>query len=196
MHLFLTYTILGLVTGAVSGITASGLVLTYTTSGIFNFAQGAVAMLAAFTYWQFRYGWNWPARLALFTVLVVLAPLLGMVLYVGIMRGLRQTADVTKIVVTIGIMLGLNALAQWIWSPGEPRTDGLFFGNAAKFKVFGVFVTDHRRSPWVAVSSSRGAIPPAYHTRTGVSMRAVVDDRSLLRLNGGRPDRVGSLSAG
>ena len=47
MHLFLTYTILGLVTGAVYGIAASGLVLTYTTSGIFNFAQGAMAMLAA-----------------------------------------------------------------------------------------------------------------------------------------------------
>ena len=65
MHLFLTYTILGLVIGAVYGIAASGLVLTYTTSGIFNFAQGAMAMLAAFTYWQFRYGWNWPAPLAL-----------------------------------------------------------------------------------------------------------------------------------
>ena len=63
-----TYTILGLVTGAVYGIAASGLVLTYTTSGIFNFAQGAMAMLAAFTYWQFRYGWNWPAPLALFAV--------------------------------------------------------------------------------------------------------------------------------
>ena len=143
MHLFLTYTILGLVTGAVYGIAASGLVLTYTTSGIFNFAQGAMAMLAAFTYWQFRYGWNWPAPLALFAVIVVLAPLLGAVLYLGIMRGLRQTADVTKIVVTIGIMLGLIALAQWIWNPGVPRTDDLFFGNAAKFRVLGVYVTDH-----------------------------------------------------
>ena len=74
MHLFLEYTILGLVTGAVYGIAASGLVLTYTTSGIFNFAQGAMAMFAAFTYWQFRYGWNWPAPLALFVVIVVLAP--------------------------------------------------------------------------------------------------------------------------
>ena len=77
MHLFLEYTILGLVTGAVYGIAASGLVLTYTTSGIFNFAQGAMAMLAAFTYWQFRYGWNWPAPLALFVVIAVLAPLRG-----------------------------------------------------------------------------------------------------------------------
>ena len=195
MHLFLTYTILGLVTGAVYGIAASGLVLTYTTSGIFNFAQGAMAMLAAFTYWQFRYGWNWPAPLALFAVLVVLAPLLGMVLYVGIMRGLRQTADVTKIVVTIGIMLGLIALAQWIWSPGVPRTDGLFFGNTAKFKVLGVYVTDHE-----AIALACGVLIAVgirllfTSTRTGVAMRAVVDNPALLQLNGGRPERLAAFS--
>ena len=195
MHLFLTYTILGLVTGAVYGIAASGLVLTYTTSGIFNFAQGAMAMLAAFTYWQFRYGWNWPAPLALFAVLVVLAPLLGMVLYVGIMRGLRQTADVTKIVVTIGIMLGLIALAQWIWSPGVPRTDGLFFGNTAKFKLLGVYVTDHE-----AIALGCGVLIAVgirllfTSTRTGVAMRAVVDNPALLQLNGGRPERLAAFS--
>ena len=157
MHLFLEYTILGLVTGAVYGIAASGLVLTYTTSGIFNFAQGAMAMLAAFTYWQFRYGWNWPAPLALFVVIAVLAPLMGVILYGGIMRGLRETAEVTKIVVTIGIMLGLIALAQWIWNPGVPRTDQLFFGDAAKFQIFGVYVTDHEAIALGAACSSRWA---------------------------------------
>src|SRR5580704_9165704 len=195
MHLLLTYTILGLVTGAVYGIAASGLVLTYTTSGIFNFAQGAMAMLAAFTYWQFRYGWNWPAPLALFAVLVVLAPLLGIVLYVVIMRGLRQTADVTKIVVTIGIMLGLIALAQWIWNPGVPRTDDLFFGNAAKFKFLGVYVTDHE-----AIALGCGVLIAVgirllfKSTRTGVAMRAVVDNPALLQLNGGRPERLAAFS--
>ncbi len=195
MHLFLTYTILGLVTGAVYGIAASGLVLTYTTSGIFNFAQGAMAMLAAFTYWQLRYGWNWPAPLALFAVIVVLAPLLGGVLYVGIMRGLRETADVTKIVVTIGIMLGLIALAQWIWNPGVPRTDNLFFGEAAKFKVLGVYVTDHEAiALGCAVLIAVGIRLLFTSTRTGVAMRAVVDNPALLQLNGGRPGRLAAFS--
>jgi branched-chain amino acid transport system permease protein len=195
MHLFLVYTILGLVTGAVYGIAASGLVLTYTTSGIFNFAQGAMAMLAAFTYWQFRYGWNWPAPLALFLVIVVLAPLVGALLYGGIMRGLRETAEVTKIVVTIGIMLGLIALAQWIWNPGVPRTDQLFFGEAAKFQVFGVYVTDHE-----AIALGCGVLIAVgirllfKSTRTGVAMRAVVDNPALLQLNGGRPERLAAFS--
>jgi branched-chain amino acid transport system permease protein len=195
MHLFLEYTILGLVTGAVYGIAASGLVLTYTTSGIFNFAQGAMAMLAAFTYWQFRYGWNWPAPLALFVVIAVLAPLVGAVLYGGIMRGLRNTAEVTKIVVTIGIMLGLIALAQWIWNPGVPRTDQLFFGEAAKFSVLGVYVTDHE-----AIALGCGLLIAVgirllfKSTRTGVAMRAVVDNPVLLQLNGGRPERLAAFS--
>ena len=163
MHLLLTYTILGLVTGAVYGIAASGLVLTYTTSGIFNFAQGAMAMLAAFTYWQFRYGWNWPAPLALFTVLVVLAPLLGIVLYVVIMRGLRQTADVTKIVVTIGIMLGLIALAQWIWNPGVPRTDQLVLRQRGKVQVPGCLRHRPRGDrPGLRCAHRRGH-PPLVH---------------------------------
>jgi branched-chain amino acid transport system permease protein len=195
MHLFLVYTTLGLVTGAVYGIAASGLVLTYTTSGIFNFAQGALAMLAAFTYWQFRYDWNWPAPLSLFVVIAVLAPLVGAVLYGGIMRGLRETAEVTKIVVTIGIMLGLIALAQWIWNPVAPRTDQLFFGENAKFQVFGVYVTDHE-----AIALGCGVLIAVgirllfTSTRTGVAMRAVVDSPALLQLNGGRPERLAAFS--
>ena len=61
MEQFLTYTFLGLVLGAVYAIAASGLVLTYTTSGIFNFAHGAQAMLGAFLYWQLTVPWGLPA---------------------------------------------------------------------------------------------------------------------------------------
>ena len=39
---FLQYTILGLAAAGVYAVAASGLVVTYTTSGIFNFAHGAI----------------------------------------------------------------------------------------------------------------------------------------------------------
>src|ERR1700693_1869201 len=106
MHLFITYTIFGLVLGGVYGIAASGLVLTYNTSGIFNFAHGAEAMLGAFMYWEVRYSWHWPARLAVVFVFGVSGPVMGAILYGGIMRGLRDTAEVTKIIVTVALMLG------------------------------------------------------------------------------------------
>ncbi len=58
---FLAFTIVGIVTGAIYAVAASGLVVTYTTSGVFNIAHGAVSMLMAFVYWQVRYDWGWPA---------------------------------------------------------------------------------------------------------------------------------------
>jgi branched-chain amino acid transport system permease protein len=45
---FLTFTIIGIVTGAVYAVAATGLVVTYTTSGIFNIAHGAIGMVMAF----------------------------------------------------------------------------------------------------------------------------------------------------
>jgi branched-chain amino acid transport system permease protein len=58
---FLVFTIVGLSLAAIYAVIASGLVLTYTTTGIFNFAHGAAGMLAAFAYWQLRFDWDWPA---------------------------------------------------------------------------------------------------------------------------------------
>src|SRR5690242_15970719 len=77
MHEFLVYTISGLTTAGIYAITASGLTLTYVTTGVFNFAHGATGALAAFTYWQMRYGWGWPAPIAIIATLFIIAPLLG-----------------------------------------------------------------------------------------------------------------------
>src|SRR5439155_19918847 len=188
---------LGLVLGGIYGIAASGLVLTYTTSGIFNFAHGAIAMLAAFAYWQLRVDWGWPAPLALFVVLGVLAPLLGGLLHVGIMRGLRDTTVVTKIVVTVALMLGFLALSLWIWPPTgiAPRILPKFFGFTRTVTIFGTRITYHELiALGLAVVIAIALRFLFFQTRTGVAMRAVVDDPNLLELNGGRPERLAAVS--
>lgn len=43
----LSFVILGLITGAIFGLAGVGLVLTYKTSGVFNFAHGALATVSA-----------------------------------------------------------------------------------------------------------------------------------------------------
>ena len=48
MNALLPFVILGITAGSVYGLTGTGLVLTYKTSGIFNFAQGAVATTGAY----------------------------------------------------------------------------------------------------------------------------------------------------
>ena len=78
---FTTQTLTGaviyaLTAGAVYAIAASGLVVTYATSGIFNFAQGAIGMVMAFLYWELRVDQHWPAWLAIVAVVLVIAPVL------------------------------------------------------------------------------------------------------------------------
>src|SRR4051794_442137 len=197
MQQFLQYTILGLVLGAVYGIAACGLVVTYTTSGIFNFAHGAIAMLGTFAYWQVRFGWGWPAPVALLVVLGLAAPLLGAALYLGVMRGLRGTAEVTRIVVPISVMLGFLALSTWVWdpTPSTPRTIQKFFGADNEVRVFGVNVTWHELiAVAMAVVIAVGLRYLFFHTRSGVAMRGVVDDPALLELTGGRPEVLATLS--
>jgi branched-subunit amino acid ABC-type transport system permease component len=197
METFLQYTILGLVTGGVYGIAASGLVVTYTTSGIFNFAHGAVAMLSAFTYWQLRFGWGWPAPVALVVVLGVLAPLLGAALYGVVMRGLRGTSEVARIVVPVSVMLGFLALSTWVWdpTPRAPRLFLLFFGADRTVSVAGVNLTWHEVAAVViAIVVALGLRFLFFGTRTGVAMRAVVDDPDLLELNAGKPERLAMAS--
>jgi branched-chain amino acid transport system permease protein len=77
LHAFLGYTFSGLITASIYAVAASGLVLTYTTTGVFNFAHGATGMVAAFAYWDMRFGWGWPAPICLLITLLILGPGLG-----------------------------------------------------------------------------------------------------------------------
>ncbi|MFI6517642.1 ABC transporter permease [Spirillospora sp. NPDC050679] len=195
MTAFLTYTVLGLVLGAVYSIAASGLVLTYTTSGIFNFAHGAQAMFGAFLYWQLSEGWGWPAWVAATVVVGVVGPLTGAALHAVIMRGLRGTADVTRIIVTVAVLLGTVHLAHWLWNPDQARTVEMFFGAGARFTVAGVVVRYHEVVCLAAAAAIAVGLRLLFtRTRIGVVMRGSVDDPDLLRLNGHDPERAALLS--
>jgi len=192
----LAFTILGIVTGAVYAVAASGLVLTYSTSGIFNIAHGAIGMLMAFTYWELVVHQGWPAWLALILVVVILAPLLGAMIERILMRGLRNASVATSLTVTVGLMVGLIGLAQNIWNPQDPRSLPKFFG-LRKFELGGVFVTWHETTTMlVGLALAIFLYIMLNRTRTGIAMRAVVDDRNLVGMTGARPDRISMLSWG
>ena len=121
MSAFLAYSIVGLVTGCIYALTATGLVVTYTTSGIFNFAHGAIGMMAAFSYWQLTVAWGWPVWLALPAVLLVGAPLFGALVERVLIRPLRGAAADLSIVITLGLLLFLLGVANVAWKPTEAR---------------------------------------------------------------------------
>src|SRR5215218_9394324 len=69
----LFFLIVGVTIGSIYAVAAAGLVVTYTTSGIFNFAQGAIGMIMAFVYWELKINLGIQTFVAL--VLTVLSPL-------------------------------------------------------------------------------------------------------------------------
>jgi len=60
MRALFPFVIVGITTGAVYALASMGLVLTYTTSGVFNFAHGAIGMFATFIFYQLRVDAGWP----------------------------------------------------------------------------------------------------------------------------------------
>src|SRR5258708_5294966 len=195
----------GLITGAVFAIAASGLVVTYSTSRVFNFAHGAIGMLCSYVYWDLRvnddHHWPllpkgaWPAPLALAVVVGVIGRLIGALMYRVVIRGLQDTSEIVKLVVPISVLLAIIALANWVWKTDNPHSIQPFFGADHKVTVFGVVLLWHDITILiVAVALALGLRVLLYRTRVGVSMRAVVDDGPLRELNGVRPDQVSLVS--
>jgi len=192
----LTLLVLGLVSASLYAVAASGLVVTYTTSGIFNFAHGAVAMFSAFVYWQLSSpdAWGLPVPLALVLTLLVFAPGMGWAIDRVLMRRLHDATPITRIVVPIGLLVALIQLATIIWAPDKSRSLPRFF-LGKQVEVGGVVVEYHQLAVLVAaILVAVGLRILLYRTRIGVAMRAVVDSRDLAALNGVSPDRVSAMA--
>jgi branched-chain amino acid transport system permease protein len=188
------FVVSGIVLGAIYAVAASGLVVTYTTSGIFNFAHGAFGMFGAYFYWQMVVDWGWPKVPALIVLLGIVAPLFGAVIERTIMRGLQGVSAVTRLVVSISLLVGMLQLAQVIWTSEVGRTGPEFF-EGERFTIVGYGVSYHEAvTIIVALLIALGLRLLLYRTRLGIAMRSVVDDRSLASLNGARPDLTAMAS--
>src|SRR5437764_8490689 len=134
MEIFLSNTVIGVVAGCVYALIATGLVVTYNTTGIFNFAHGAIAMVGAYSFWQLWQGWGWNPVLSLVLVLFVAAPIFGLIVERVLMRPLRGAPVDLTLVVTLGLLLFLVGLAQIAWDPNVVCNLLPFF-NGAGFRV-------------------------------------------------------------
>ncbi len=184
----LGFLITGVALGSIYGVAAQGLVVTYATSGVFNFAQGAIGMFLAFVYWEFRVDIGLPTIVGILLTVLVAAPLMGVLIERGIMRFLTDSPIVAQLVVTIGLMLGLMGLAASVWNPKlTQHVIPTFFGTSG-FNIGSTFMP-YYRVVTIATGIAIGLLLRflLYHTRLGITMRAVVDNRDLTVLNGARP---------
>jgi branched-chain amino acid transport system permease protein len=190
-----TWLVVGLSLGGIYAITASGLVVTYSTTGVFNFAHAAIGGFLAFCYWELRVNRAWPAPLALFVVILVLAPLIGIALDRFLMRRLRTAPLVVQLMVTVGLMLAVMGVTTTIWKPTEGRTLQHFYESSDGVQIGPVTATWHRIIIVVtALLLAVGLRLLLRHTRIGIAMRAVVDNRDLAGLAGVRPSVVSGTS--
>ncbi len=194
MNEFLSFTIIGIVTGAAYAITASGLVVTYATSGVFNIAHGAIGMLMAYVYWQLVTGWGWPAIPSALLTVLVLAPIFGAAVEILLMRRVQGHALSISLVVTIALLVLLIFVADWAWGGGLKAAPA-FFGHSGWHLTSKVYVSWHETITVILAGAMALALRLLlYRTRVGIAMRAVVDNRELAGLNGARPQWLGTVS--
>lgn len=193
MHEFLTFTIIGVVTGAAYAVSASGLVVTYSTSGIFNIGLGGISMVMAFTYWQLVVPWHVPQLLALPLVVLVIAPALGAVIERTFFRRIRESSLAVTLAVSVALLVLLIGIGLYEWSSKTALAPVFFKGH--EFRLFGVNISWHQAITILVAIGLAGFLRLfLYRTRTGISMRAVVDSRELAALNGARPAWLSTFS--
>ena len=192
-----TFLVVGIALGGIYAVSALGLVVTYSTTGIFNFAHGAIGAFLAFSYWELRVNKHWPAPFALLAVIFIEAPLIGVLLDVLLMRRLRNARLVVQLMVTVGLMLAFMGLTLWKWKPNKVGGRALphFFESSKGVDIGAITATWHRIiTVFVALAIAFALRQLLYRTRTGIAMRAVVDNRALAGLNGAKPNVISSAS--
>jgi branched-chain amino acid transport system permease protein len=192
---FIGLTIAGLSLGAIYAIAACGLVVTYTTSGVFNFAHGAIGMFMAYVWWELRIHQHWAAPWALVVTLLVIAPAIGLIIRWGLVRFVNVNDTGLMLMVTLAVLVALMGLAFVIWPPTVGRFLPLFFGPDAHITVDGQRVSyEELIAIGLALATALSLRLFFYRTNLGISMRAVVDDRPLMGLAGGSSALLDSLS--
>ena len=172
---FFQYLMIGLGNGAIYAMLALGLVVIYRATGLLNFAQGELAMFATFVVWTVnQHGVPlFPAML----VGVVAGFVIGAIVHQVVVRpfGDPHEKPLTVVIVTIGLFLGINALAQLIWGTGTKSLDPLF--GSGQIQVFGVGVAWQKIGALAVLAVEALIFYLIFqHSKLGLAMRAVASN--------------------
>jgi ABC-type branched-subunit amino acid transport system ATPase component/branched-subunit amino acid ABC-type transport system permease component len=189
----------GAVSGAIYALIASGLSLTYATTGIFNLGFGGVAFTSAFVYYELHSGLAWPTWAAVVVTLLTVGPLLGWVLDRLILGRLGRASDSSKLMAVVGILIAVPALAKWVvdllvndghfniptgdlvyLSPGVGPTPPKVWHPFAGLTI----TSDEVIVFGVAAVLAAGLWVLLHRTRLGLAMRAATDRPDLAQLMG------------
>lgn len=192
MNDLLPFLIVGTVSGSLYGLAATGLVLTYRTSGVFNFGHGAIAASAAFIFYNLHvtHGVVWP--IALLVTVGIFGPLCGIAMEL-LVRRLVGAPQALVIIGTVGVFLAVDGFL--LVQSGSVTRNFPNFLPTSGFVVSDVTVTYAQQiSIVVSIAAVLGLYVYLRRSRLGVAMRAVVDNPTLTRLAGEEPVRLRRMS--
>ncbi|MEX2294328.1 MAG: branched-chain amino acid ABC transporter permease [Acidimicrobiales bacterium] len=197
MERFLQYFFDGLSQGSIYALIALGVVIIYRGSGHLNFAQGEMAMISAFIAW-------WYADLGLSPWLAVgVASVTAFVAAMGIerfiIRPIGHKSPFAVVVASIGLFLGMNALAPFAWKVTIPQAyEALFPDKATDFvRIGGAEWREQNIGVLLVLAVIAGALYLLFQrTRFGLAMRAVASNPESAPLVGIRTGQVLAVSWG
>ena len=200
----LSYLVLGLGNGAVYAAIGLALVMTFKSSGVVNFATGAVALYTAYTYVLLRTGElmvpipGLPKSIHLggplgvvpaMAIALVIAAVLGVLCYALIFRPMRNASVVAKAVASIGLMIVLQAVIAQRVGTQIPLVEPIF---PMKTIPIGDSVAPTDRL-WLAGCVVGLAIVTTLafrYTRFGVATEAAAESEKGAYLTGLSPDKI------
>jgi ABC-type branched-subunit amino acid transport system permease subunit len=194
LRLALALALSGLPLGAMYALQAMGIVLVYKTSGVFNFAQGAIGMAAAYVASGLGVSLGLPAWLAVLGA-VLFGGMLGVVIERVTIRPAKGALPRT--IITLGWLLALQGLVGLVFGTELGRRPVSLFSPDTAVRIdalatafgwdqLGVLVTA------VVVAGGLGLF--FRRSPLGVAMRAVSEGADAARLLGIRV-RVVTLAA-
>ncbi len=197
---YLQVALLGIIVGCVYALSATGVVLTYSATGVFNIAHFAIGLLAGYLGWQLNGVWGVPLLLTVPLVLLICGPLLGLVLERVVFRPLeeRRASSSEKLVAALGVTVVVLAVINVVWGPGVQGTIDQPVPRLFPLTTFqiGSLIFDYEQvgTLLVTLAVAAGLYVIMRRTMLGVRIRAVVDRRELAQLSAVNADRVSQVA--
>jgi len=200
MKLYLELFILGLPIAGLFALIATGVVMVYRASKILTLAQGGVMMITAYMLYQFNNdpatnggkGFDLPIYIAL-PAAIVFSGVLGYVIERFLLRPLRDRPVLVSVIMTVGILALLTAIAGHVW--GYDRQAAPRLTPEGQIRFWGMSLGyDRMFILGITVVIMLGVVYLFKYTTLGIAMRAVADDRRAALLMGIPADRVSSLT--
>jgi len=181
MARFVQVVVDGIADGAIYAALALALVLIFRSTGIVNFAQGEMAMFSTFIAWALNDSGRplWLALLGAFA----LSFLGGMAIERVLIRPVEGSRPLTLLIVTLGLLVLINAAAGWIWGFSNRGFPSIFPSGAAR--LGDVALSLESLGIIAVLLAVVGLLWLLFqHTKLGLAMRAAAQNPESSRLVG------------